>query len=146
MKQTSLFLILIITLTSCSKDEEPEFTTVKKLYPVEGRYTGTFYMDNDTINLHWKYDNQLSICAINGEELLMENMNTTAKAWMGTGEYSYEPFWKHGKTPCGQVMVAQFFGTGTLTEDGIKESGWFKMTLSGKPIRGTWKSVMTKDK
>lgn len=138
-------MMLIVSIIGCVKDDEPVSTTVRKVYPVEGRYTGSFFMDNDTIGLHWKFENVLVVCAVDGEQVLIENMKTTAKAWMGAESYYYDPFWLHGQTPCGQAFIAQFRGTGKYGEGWITEVGWFKMVLSGEPIRGNWRSEMVKE-
>lgn len=145
-KKVLMIIFLMVSVCSCQKDEEPEFTTVRKVYPVEGRYTGYFYMDNDTINLHWKFKNVLVVCAVNGEELLIENCKTTAKAWMGTGEYHYDVFWVHRQTPCGQDFVAEMRGTGVVSDSVIREQGWFRMAFGGEFIRGNWRTEMKKNK
>jgi hypothetical protein len=138
-------VLIVCLLLACAKEEQPEYTTLWKVYPIEGRYTGTFYMDNDTIGFHWKFDNSLVISAVNAEEILMENMGIEAKAYVNYSTYQYDPFWMLRKTPCGQNFVAQFFGSGSFGDGWVNENGWFKMSLGGKAIRGNWKSEMVKE-
>lgn len=146
LKMVVAMMMMVVSVVSCVKDDEPVNTTIRKVYPVEGRYTGSFFMDNDSLNLHWKFNNRMIICAVNGEELLIETMRSTAKAWTGASGYNYETFWIHGQTACGQTYVAEMRGTGVVTDGSIDEKGWFKMVLAGKFIPGNWRSVMEMEK
>lgn len=137
MKYT--LVILALVFLSCAKEEEPEFLSVKKKYPLEGVYEGNITMHCNGFCYEVNTKNTIEITAFNGEEIAIKNKYGVAVGYYSNTNY-HSLMEISDVTDCGLQVAIEFQGSGVLQGDSLKENGTFILIHNGRKFNGTWKT------
>lgn len=149
MKRCLHIVLLAILLAGCAKEDDPQFTTVRRVLPIDGTYEGSFSLRCDSIGLNKLYSNRIiTITSRSSEEVFIDNSLCNGHAYTDYEGLTYDYGQMHwiDFTDCNTETPVSFDfkGTGKLEGDTLKEVGWFIAYKNGKPYHGTWSSKSIK--
>jgi len=140
MKKICLFFSIALLLTACKKEEEPQFTNVRRILPIDGSYKGELHLRCDSIGMNSRTDVTIRIVSLNQEEVFITNQLCVGQAFLESSgnAYHYGQLQWIDVTDCGRLVSMDFKGTGTLQDDSLKEAGIFILYSGSKKYTGKW--------
>lgn len=143
-------LIILVALASlifgCEKEPEPTYTTVRKMFPMEGIYKGSYTIKCDSLGINTTVKNHVIMISSFSGELLSINSFTSATAFSsGPDEYHIDKMFWIDKNDCGTKEIAySFHGTGKVNGTNLTENGIVIMLYNGRKYQGDWSTNSTK--
>lgn len=113
-----IVLAMLVLCCSCEK-EDPQFENYKKAYLIEGHYSGLLQLDCDTLGIHKRQQTAICVTAVDGEQISVQLLRTTATAYRTGDGFFFAPFYYVGTTDCGMNLQAVYHGSARAKGDSL---------------------------